>query len=100
MANSTFVSPTYVASQLQLIWYMTEFDPVIVREFSTSIPKRSTALVNVILVTNSDALFIELSIVVLSSLIKEKAKVDIDDCIVFLEQVISLMEWLTLCNFG
>ncbi|CAF1936059.1 unnamed protein product [Rotaria magnacalcarata] len=79
---------------------MTEFDPVIVREFSTSIPKRSTALVNVILVTNSDALFIELSIVVLSSLIKEKAKVDIDDCIVFLEQVISLMEWLTLCNFG
>ncbi|CAF1117958.1 unnamed protein product [Rotaria magnacalcarata] len=49
MANSTFVSPTYVASQLQLIWYMTEFDPVIVREFSTSIPKRSTALVNGIL---------------------------------------------------
>ncbi|CAF2062502.1 unnamed protein product [Rotaria magnacalcarata] len=38
--SSTFVSPTYVASQLQLIWYMTEFDPVIVREFSTSIPKR------------------------------------------------------------
>ncbi|CAM4937941.1 unnamed protein product [Rotaria socialis] len=60
-------------------------DSLKVVEFSILFIAMPTALVN-------DVLFIVLSTVVLSSLIKEKAKFDIDGSIVFLKQVISLIE--------